>query len=108
MNRTIRSLVLGGTAALALAAGPASAHDLDRGGRDPAPLTARVAPTRLARWDRGDRDARRREYAALAAARERFERGWRGDRRERERFERRCAAQRAALDRRWGVDHDRR
>ncbi|MFL5264367.1 MAG: hypothetical protein ACJ79L_18365 [Anaeromyxobacteraceae bacterium] len=109
MNRTIRSIVLGGTAALALAAGPASAHDLDHHGCEPAPLTARAAPTRLAGWERGgDRDLRRREYDELAAARERFYRGWHGNRRDRDRFERWCATRRAELDGRWGFDHDRR
>ena len=108
MNRTIRSIVLGGTAALALAAGPASAHDFDHARVDPAPITARAAPTRLARWDRGDRDLRRRDYDELAAARQRFYRGWHGDRRDRDHFERWCATRRAELDGRWGFDHDRR
>ena len=103
MKRLIRSMMLGGSAALALAAGTAQAHDLDHARQ--APASARTAPVRLAHDRDGDRPAMRREYGELAAARERFYRGWHGDRIDRARFERWCSMRRAELDRRWS--HER-
>lgn len=102
MKRLIRSMMLGGSAALALAAGTAQAHDLDHAGQPPTSATARV---RLAHDRDGDRLAMRREYGELSAARERFYRGWHGDRIDRARFERWCSMRRAELDRRWS--HER-
>lgn len=101
MKRLIRSMMLGGSAALALAAGTARAHDVDPGRR----MAPTSAPVRLAHDRDGDRAELHQEYGELASARERFYRGWRGDRRERARFERWCAVRRAELDRRWG--HER-
>ena len=107
MKRMIRSIVLGGTAAIALFAGQARAHDTERARPVVAPVSAR-APIRLARWDRHhDRLEMRREYFELAAARERFYRGWRGDHHQRNRFEGWCATRRAELDRHWAHERGR-
>jgi hypothetical protein len=105
MNRMFRSIVFGGATAIALAAGPARAHEMEDA-RRPAPPVSVRAPVHLARWDR-DRPEMRREYAEFTAAREQFYRGWHGDRRDRYRFERWCAARRAELDRRWAHERDR-
>ena len=107
MKRMIRNIILGGTTAIALVAGPARAYDMEHAQQPVAPLSAR-APLRVARWDRdGDHLEMRREYGEIAAARERFYRGWHGDRHDRERFERWCAARSAELDRRWAHQRDR-
>ncbi len=100
MNRLIRSILFGGTAAIALTAGTANAHDV--GPARPhvavdAPAWVHVAPGPRDR----DRAEMRREYRELSAARERFYRGWRGDRHDRERFERWYAARRVALAPCW-------
>ncbi len=97
MNRLIRSILFGSTAAIALAAGSAHAHDVEHGRPPVAPVSAQ-APLRVARWDRDhDRLQIRREYRELATARERFYRGWNSNRHDRARFERWCAARRAEL-----------
>jgi hypothetical protein len=104
MNPLLRSIMLGGTAAIALAAGTARAHDVEHARPRPAPVVASAPP----RGAPGDHDRDRpqmereyREYRELAGARERFYRGWRGDRHARDQFERWCALRRAELDRRW-------
>ena len=105
MKRMFRGILLGGATAIALAAGPARAHERENA-RPPAAPVSVQAPVHRARWDH-DRQEMRREYGELAAARERFYQERHGDRHDRARFERWCAVRRAELDRRWAHERDR-
>jgi hypothetical protein len=107
MNRLIRSILFGGTAAIALAAGTAHARDVEHARPPKAPIAAPARPHVAPGPRDRDHQAMQRDYRDLAAARDRVYRGWHGDRHDRYRFERWYAARRFDLARRWAHLHGR-